>query len=131
YKTILELAHLKRGAHQDGDLVERMRSAVAVVALQMLDGLADAARLLFRIPARGHLHLVAGRFLGAQRLAEPALVVRNEMGSGGENMSRGAVVALEANDPGAGEIVLETQDVVDLRAAPAVDGLIVVAHAAD
>ena len=42
-----------------------------------------------------------------------------------------AVVALEPDDLGAGEIVLEAQDVVDLGAAPAVDRLVVVADAAD
>ena len=42
-----------------------------------------------------------------------------------------AVVALQADDVGAGEVVLEAQDVVDLRAAPAVDRLVVVADAAE
>ena len=42
-----------------------------------------------------------------------------------------AIVALEANDLGAGKVVLEAQDVVHLGAAPAIDGLVVVAHAAD
>ncbi len=42
-----------------------------------------------------------------------------------------AVVALEPDDLGAGEILLEAQDVVHLGAAPAVDRLVVVADAAD
>ncbi len=42
-----------------------------------------------------------------------------------------AIIALEANDFRAGEILLEAQDVVDFRAAPAVDRLIVVADAAE
>ena len=33
-------------------------------------------------------------------------------------MAGGAVIALEANDLGAGKIVIEAQDVIDLRAAP-------------
>jgi hypothetical protein len=48
-----------------------------------------------------------------------------------EDMAGGAVVALELDDLGAGEIVLEAQDVVDLGAAPAIDRLVVVADAAD
>ncbi len=56
-----------------------MRLAGAVVALEVLDLLADRAGLLFRIPTRGHLHLVPGLVLGAQRLAEPSLVVGNKM----------------------------------------------------
>ena len=130
-EAILELAHLERGAHQDGDLVERMRIARPVVALQLLDLLADRARLFLRIPARGDLHLVARHVLGAQRLAEAALVVGDQVRGGGEDMGGGAVVALEADDLGAGKVVLEAQDVVHLGAAPAVDRLVVVADAAD
>ena len=46
-------------------------------------------------------------------------------------MAGGAVVALQPDDLGAGEVLLEAQDVVDLGAAPAVDRLVVVADAAD
>ena len=46
-------------------------------------------------------------------------------------MRRRAVVALEPDDLGAGKILLEAQDVVDLGAAPAIDRLVVVADAAD
>ena len=130
-ETVLELAHLERGAHQDGDLVERVRPPAAVVALELLDLLADGARLFLRIPARGDLHLLARHVLGAQRLAEPAFVVGDEVRGGGEDVAGGAVVALEPDDLGAGEVVLEAQDVVDLGAAPAVDRLVVVADAAD
>jgi hypothetical protein len=130
-EAVLELAHLEGGPHEDRHLVERVRLAAAVVALELLDLLAHAARLLLRIPAGGHLHLVPRLVLGAQRLAEPALVVGDEMRGGGENVRGRAVIAFEANDLGAGKVVLEPQDVVHLRAAPAVDGLIVVPDAAD
>src|SRR5262249_28728457 len=50
---------------------------------------------------------------------------------GAEDVLGGAVVAFEPDDLGAREILLEAQDVVDLGAAPAVDGLVVVADAAD
>ena len=130
-EAVLELAHLERGAHQDGDLVERVRPAVAVVALQRLDLLADRARLFLGVPAGGDLHLLARLVLGAQRLAEPALVVGDQVRGGGEDVGGAAVVALEPDDLGAGKILLEAQDVVDLGAAPAVDRLVVVADAAD
>ena len=57
--------------------------------------------------------------------------MRDEMRGGGENMSGRAVIALEPHDLRAGKILLETQDVLDLGAAPAIDALIVVADAAD
>src|SRR5262249_51606212 len=66
-----------------------------------------------------------------QRLAQPPLVVGDQMRGGGQNMRGRAVVALEPDDARAGKVVLEAQDVVHLGAPPAIDGLVVVAHAAD
>src|SRR5688572_22111813 len=125
-EAILELAHLERGADENGDLVQLL-----ALALDLLDLLADRARLFLRIPGAGDGHLLAIFVLGAQRLAEPALVVRDQVGRGGEDVAGGAVVALQANDLGAGKVVVEAQDVVHLGAAPAIDRLIVVADAAD
>ena len=125
-ETVFELAHLERRAHQDGDLVQLL-----ALALQLLDLFADPARFLFRIPGAGDGDLLAVHVLGAQRLAEPAFVVRDQVGGGRKDVAGGAVVAFEANDLCAGKVVVEAQDVVDLRAAPAVDRLVVVADAAD
>src|SRR5207302_9895079 len=124
-EAVFELAHLERGPHQDRDLVE-----IVAGALQFLDLLADGAGFLFRIPGAGDGDLLAVDILGAQRLAEPAFVVRDQMRGGGEDVAGRAVIALEPNDFGAGKVVLEAQDVVDLGAAPAVDRLVVVADAA-
>src|SRR5262249_9013655 len=130
-EAVLELGHRERGAPQDGDLVERVALAAPVIALELLDLLADGARLLLGVPAGRHLDLLARLVLGAQRLAEPALVVGDEVRGGGEDMGGGAVIALEADDLGAGKIVLEAQNVVHLGPAPAVDRLVVVSDAAD
>ncbi len=127
-EAVFELAHLERGAHQDGDVVE----AVAL-ALQRLDLLADGAGFLVESQAAATMTLAAsGSFaLGEQRLAEPAFIVGDEVRGGAENVAGGAVVALQPDHLGAGKILLEAQDVVDLRAAPAIDRLVVVADAAD
>ena len=69
--------------------------------------------------------------VGPQRLAQPALVVGDQAGGRAQDVRGRAVVALQPDDLGAGEILLEAQDVVDLGAAPAVDRLVVVADAAD
>ena len=100
-------------------------------ALQLLDLLADGARFLLGIPGAGDGDLLARHVVGAQRLAEPAFVVRDQVRGGGEDVAGRAVVALEPDHRGAGKVVLEAQDVVDLGAAPAVDRLVVVADAAD
>src|SRR5262249_34472164 len=75
--------------------------------------------------------LLAIDILGAQRLAEPAFIMRDQMRGGGKDMAGRTVVALEADHLGTGKVVLEAQDVVDLRAAPAIDRLVVIADAAD
>ena len=125
-KTVLELAHLERGAHQNGDLFERMAGA-----LQVLDLIADRARLFLAIPRAGDRDLLARLVLGAQRLAEPAFVMRDQVRGGAQDVGGRAVVALQPDDFGAGEVLLEPQDIVDLGAAPAVDRLIVIANTAD
>ena len=113
----------------------RTRMAISLsamaVALQLLDLLADGAGFLLGVPGAGDGDLLAQHVVGAQRLAEPAFVVGDQMRGGGEDVAGGAVIALEPDHGGAGKIVLEAQDVVDLGAAPAVDRLVVVADAAD
>ena len=101
------------------------------VALQLLDLLADGAGFLLGIPGAGDGDLLARHVVGAQRLAEPAFVVGDQMRGGGEDVAGRAVIALQPDHLGAGKIVLEAQDVVDLGAAPAIDRLVVVADAAD
>src|SRR5262245_56746129 len=72
-EAILEGAHLERGAHQDRDLAQRM-----ALPLKLLDILADDASFLFVVPAALDRDLLAGRAVGAERLAETSLVVRDE-----------------------------------------------------
>jgi hypothetical protein len=50
---------------------------------------------------------------------------------GVENALGGAVILLELDDGGVGVIFLEVEDVLEVGAAPAVNGLPVVAHHAD
>ena len=73
-EAVFELAHLVGGADENGDLVQPLAGA-----LQVLDLLADAAGFLFRIPGAGDGDLLAVDVLGAQRLAEPAFIMRDEM----------------------------------------------------
>ena len=125
-EPVLEGAHLERCPHQDGDLVE----ALAALA-QSLDVVADGARLLLVVPEGGDADALAHGVVGEERLAEAALVVGDEAGCRRQDVPGGAIVALEPDDDGVGEVALEAQDVVDLGAAPAVNRLVVVAHAAD
>ena len=72
-EAVFEGAHLEGGAHQDRHVVERV-----ALALQVLDVVADGARLLIAVPMAAHDDLLALRHLGAQRLAEAALVLGDE-----------------------------------------------------
>ena len=100
-------------------------------ALQLLDLLADGAGFFFGVPRAGDGDFLAQLVVGAQRLAEPAFVVGDDVRGGGEDVAGRAVIALQPDHFCAGKVVLEAQNVVDLGAAPAVDRLIVVADAAD
>src|SRR3984885_5694757 len=102
-----------------------------LLALQLLDLLADGAGFLLAVPRSGDGNLLAHAVVGAQRLAEPAFIVGDQMRGGGEDVAGRAVIALEPDHGGAGKVVLEAQNVVDLGAAPAVDRLVVVADARD
>ena len=106
-------------------------AALARLALQLLDLLADGAGFFLAVPGAGDLHLLAQHVFGAQRLAEAAFVVGDEVRGGREDVAGGAVVPLETDDLGAGKVVIEAQDVVDFGPAPAVDRLVVIADAAD
>src|SRR4029077_20094626 len=82
-------------------------------------------------PGAGAPALFPELVVGAQRLAEPAFVVGDDVRGGAEDVAGRAVIALQPDHLGAGKVVLEAQNVVDLGAAPTVDRLVVVADAAD
>src|SRR5262245_48970302 len=105
-------------------------AALARSALELLDLFADRARCLVAIPCASHLDAHAELVLGSQGLAEATFVVGDKMGRRRKNVPGAAIVSLQANDLCAWKIVFETQDVVDLGTAPAVDRLVVIADAA-
>ena len=120
---------LETGAHQHGDF----RQLVAVAA-QFLDPVADHAGLFIRIPQADDADfLPLLRILppGAQGLAKPPFIMRDQTRCGGQDGRGGAVVGLQPDDLRTFKILFEAQDVFHLRAAPGVDGLVVVADAAD
>ena len=125
-EPLLEFAHLEGGADQNGDLIERV-----ALALQLLDLLADHAGFFFRVPNAGDGRLLAQFAIGEERFAEASFVMRNQARGDREDMPGRAVIAFEPDDFRARKIALETQDVIDLGAAPAIDRLIIVADAAD
>ena len=71
---------------------------------------------------------VAGRSVGAQGLLLAHLVLGDDAGGGLQDVRGGAVVLLELHHVGARVVLLEVEDVLEVSAAPGVDGLVVVAH---
>ena len=65
---------------------------------------------------------------GPEILAEPPGVVRDQRVRRLQDVARGAVVLLEAKQLRGRVILGEAREVLHARAAPAVDGLVVVAH---
>ena len=125
-EALLELAGLELGADEDRDVIE----AGAAIAWRF-GFLADPPRLLGPVPHADDADLLALAGVGPQRLAEPAGIVRDEAVGGGEDVAGRAVILFEADDRRAGKVLLETQDVGDLGAAPGIDRLVVVADAAE
>ena len=60
-----------------------------------------------------------------------AMLFDDDAGGGVEDVAGRAVVLFELDDPRAGKVALEIEDVVDVRAAEAVDRLILVADRDD
>jgi len=77
-EPLFELARLEAGPHQDGDLAEWV-----LVALQRLDLLADLARLLVAVPHAAQRDALAFLEFCPQGLAQPALVVADQVRGGG------------------------------------------------
>ncbi len=72
-EAVFEAAHLERRANQD-----RHVFVLAAFAVGVLNGLGDDAALGLAVPHAGDAHLLAAVGLGPQRLAQPALVGRDQ-----------------------------------------------------
>ena len=66
-----------------------------------------------------------------QILSQAPLIVGDDSGGGIQNFLRRAVIFFQAHDARAGIIFIEAKNVADVRAAPAVDRLILVADDAE
>ena len=123
--------HLERhgvvlGAKEHGLLLE-LRALLAMLE----DALAEPLRLLVVVAAGGEHRAAAARALGPELLVAALGGLGDERVGGRHDGGRGAVVARERAHLGAGEALLEVEDVAHRGGAEAVDGLGVVADAGD
>src|SRR6202034_509529 len=87
--------------------------------------------LLLAIEGFKTADLFARAGFGPEPLAFALGIVGHHRAGGFENILGGAVVLFQANDRGIRKIALKVEDVADVRATPAVDGLILIAHHAN
>ena len=103
------------------------RAARAAAADERLDLARDPLRLLVLRVGLEALDQHAARVLGPELLVLARLVARHDRVRGVEDQLRRAVVLLELDDRRVGVVALEVEDVAQVRAAPRVDALVVVA----
>ena len=116
------------GVHPVEDGVVGQMSALFEV---LADDVRDMAGLVLLVLGGVDLHLVALAVLGPEGLALALGVVLDDTVGGIQDIRRGAVILLKSDGPGAFIDALEVEDVLNGRAAEAVDALVVVAHDAD
>ncbi len=117
---------LRIGAEEDGDVAV----ADALDPPQPADLGSQPGGLVVLVLGPVAAQLLADVAVGPQRLRHPGGVVGDDGVGGVQDGAGGTVVLLERHDRGAGKGVLELDDVGDVGAAPAVDGLVEVAHRA-
>ena len=120
---VFEDARLRVGAVEDRDVVVARAGVVQLLYLR-----ADPTALVALVRRLEHADLLAVARGGEQVLLLAARVVRHYGVGRRQDMARRAVVLLKTHHLGLGVVLLKVEDVLDVSAAPAVDGLVVVAH---
>ena len=126
HEQVLEHARLRVRAVEDRDVAR----GDALVE-QPADARRDEARLRLLVLHLDHAHRLALAEVGPEALLEPVRVVRDDGVRGVEDPLRRAVVLLEPDHGGIGEVALEVEDVADVGTAERVDRLVGVADHAE
>jgi hypothetical protein len=95
------------------------------------NGLRDEVRLLVLVPATVDGRRLTGGVLRPQRLVLALQVVVDDGGGDSQDALRRPVILLEAHHARPREILLEIEDVGNIRTPPTVDRLVWIAHDAD
>ena len=119
---------LARNRLDSSSSARRVRTDRARPPDQPVDLARDPLGLLLLVEGLEALDRHAALVLGPQLLVGPALVARHDGVGRVEDQLRRAVVLLELDDRRLGVVALEVEDVLDVRAPPAVDRLVVVPH---
>ena len=99
--------------------------------LQPFHFLAHPARLFLTVPMADEADLFAVLLFGPQRLAQTPLIAGDHGACSGQNMGGRAVILFQPHHNRARKILFKPQDIAHLGPAPAIDRLVIIAHAAD
>ncbi len=124
-------ARLRVGAVKDGAAGGLFGFDLLGFAEIFLDAVGDEERFVFAVRRFVEADHGAAFARGPKVLALALCVLGDDGGGSLEDHLGGAIVLLEADDLDFGEVFFEVEDVLDVCAAPAVDGLIFVADDAD
>ena len=122
-QRVLEHPAHRVGPVEDGDVL----APHPLLLAEPLDLPRHPARLLVLVGELAQLQRLAAGELGPEPLRPPFAVALDDRVGGGEDRLGRAVVLLELDHVGLGEVALEVEDVADVGVAEAVDRLIVVA----
>ena len=120
---IFENARLGVGAVEHGDVV-----VTRALGVQLLDLAGNPAALVALIARLEGLDLLAIALGRKQALVLALRVVTHHGVGGAQDMTRGAVVLLQLDGLAVFKVLLKVQDIGDVGATPAINGLVVVAH---
>ena len=128
-QRLFHQARLRVGAVEDGAAGKVFRAAGSAEVL--LDAVGDEEGFVLAVGGFVVADERAALARGEERLALALGVVGDDGGGAFKDDLRGAVVLFEANGADLGEVFFELEDVLDVGAAPAIDGLVFVADDAD
>ena len=125
-KRLFQHPRLGVGAIQHGHFPPR-----GAFLKQLVHAPGNKARFVHFVETGIETNRVAITALGPQLLAQAIAVIADHRVGGFQDGAGGAVVLLQANGAGIREVAAEFVDVLDLGAAPAIDGLVVVTDDSD
>ena len=125
-----ERARLRVDAVHDGDFAERVLPRAAAPPRERVHLAQDELRLFFLVVTLRHGDGRALAVAREQALFDPLRVGGYELGRCVENRLGRAVILLQRDDFGVGEVRLEAENVANVGVAPRVDGLVGVADGA-
>ena len=120
---IFEDTRLGVGAIEHGDIV-----IARTLGMQLFDLASNPATLVALIACLEGLDLLAVALGRKQALVLALRVVTHHGVGSAQDMTRGAVVLLQLDGLAVFKVLLKVQDIGDVGATPAINGLIVIAH---